>query len=155
MPLSPTHLNRPKSAGVIGPGAPPDRAMEAGPIGQRTRMDAPKETSRARQPIGPERHIKKIPQNHEILFENKILQAFVHRVQVYMSKWLRSLTTNHEVKTMLTYKDLEEIIKNMSEEEKNNNVSVYVQGVDEFYSVTETKRDTSGILDDGHIYLVI
>ena len=70
--------------------------MEAGPTGPRTRMDAPKEAPRARPPIGPERHIKKIPQNHEILFENKILLHLLYRVQVYMSKWLRSLTNHNE-----------------------------------------------------------
>ena len=86
MPLSPTRPNRPKSGRVIGSVAPDDRAMEAGPIGLRTRMDAPKEAPRARPPIGPERHIKKIPQNYEILFENKILLHLLYRVQVYMSK---------------------------------------------------------------------
>lgn len=56
----------------------------------------------------------------------------------------------------LTYEQLAEFIARMTADQRAMNVSIYLEGADEFYPVTSTEitRD-SDILDAGHPYLVI
>ena len=60
----------------------------------------------------------------------------------------------------MTWEDLKDIIKEFSEEQLKQTVTVYVIGVDEFYSVTGKhpileSDETCDVLDPGHKYLVI
>lgn len=61
----------------------------------------------------------------------------------------------------ITYRDLLENIQNMSPEQLNQTVTVFVTGVGEFYSlvedfpIVEAKAETNDVLDPGHPYLVI
>ena len=59
----------------------------------------------------------------------------------------------------MTYNELAEYIGNLTDEQKDTDVTVYVSGVDEYYSlvgdypVVEAER--SDVLDKSHPYLVI
>lgn len=59
----------------------------------------------------------------------------------------------------LTYRQLADIINQLPEENKDDNVSIYLDQLDEFYPVNSTrfvdKDDESGdgVLDEGHFYL--
>lgn len=60
----------------------------------------------------------------------------------------------------MTYADLFEALKGFSAEQLNQDVTVYVQGVDEFYAVVGDyplveSDETCDVLDPGHKYLVI
>ena len=70
----------------------------------------------------------------------------------------------------MTYRDLLENIKAMSNKQLDQTVVIYVSGSDEFYPLVEdfpyvetnqeiqnefTPGATSSFLDDGHVYLVI
>jgi hypothetical protein len=57
-----------------------------------------------------------------------------------------------------TYKELAEYIANMTEEQKNQDVTVYVAGRDEYYPLTEIEPvsvsdDECDVLNPGHVYL--
>ena len=59
----------------------------------------------------------------------------------------------------LTYRELAEQINNMTDEQKDSDVTIYVHGVDEFYatiaSVKFSDKTNDDILDEGHPYLSI
>jgi len=68
----------------------------------------------------------------------------------------------------LTYRELIESLKALPDERLDDNVTIYVSGTDEFYPlvedypfvVTDSEIQNeftpgSGVLDDGHPYLVI
>lgn len=61
----------------------------------------------------------------------------------------------------LTWKELAEEISKMPAEQQGTTVTVYVQGVDEFYGVVDDYPLCSAVgtiedvLDEGHPYLVI
>ena len=60
----------------------------------------------------------------------------------------------------MTYAQLAEKISTMTEDQLNSDVTVYVSGVDEFYSVVDDypfliSCDDTDVLDIGHPYLVI
>jgi hypothetical protein len=61
----------------------------------------------------------------------------------------------------ITYKDLLENLQAMTPEQLNQNVTVYVSGVDEFYSLVQdypiavAQPENNDVLDPGHTYLVI
>jgi hypothetical protein len=67
--------------------------------------------------------------------------------------------------TNVTYRDLEKFISNMSDEQKNCDVTIFVSGVDEFYSLIDAdtnnilypmcEADETDVLDIGHPYLTI
>jgi len=51
----------------------------------------------------------------------------------------------------LTYKQLQEAISKMTAEQRDMNVSVYVNGFDEFYPIEVISFiDEDGVLDKGH-----
>ena len=51
----------------------------------------------------------------------------------------------------LTYRQLQERIAKMTEEQKENNASVYVNGFDEFYPIEDiTITEEDDVLDAGH-----
>lgn len=61
----------------------------------------------------------------------------------------------------MTYGDLLNQLNTMTHEQLNMDVTVFVTGVGEFYSVVEdfpfavARASTNDVLDDGHPYLVI
>jgi len=61
----------------------------------------------------------------------------------------------------ITYRDLIENLQAMPPERLDDTVTVYVSGVDEFYSLVEdfpivvAQPDSNDVLDPGHFYLVI
>lgn len=65
----------------------------------------------------------------------------------------------------VTYRDLANFIANMSEDQKNCDVTIFVSGVSEFYSLVDPhandsmypmcESDETDVLDIGHPYLVI
>jgi len=59
----------------------------------------------------------------------------------------------------MTYRELSEYIENLTEEQKNCDVTVYVSGVDEYYSLVgdfpALESDHDDVLDKDHPYLVI
>ena len=60
----------------------------------------------------------------------------------------------------MTWEDLKDMIKDFTPEQLKQTVTVYVQGVDEFYGVVHDyplveSDDSSDVLDPGHKYLVI
>ena len=60
----------------------------------------------------------------------------------------------------MTYAQLAEKIRVMSDEQLNSDITVYVSGVDEFYSAVyyypfSVSCDDTYVLDIGHPYLVI
>lgn len=61
----------------------------------------------------------------------------------------------------MTYAELLERLQNATPEQLQQDVTVYVSGVDEFYAlvhdhpVCETVEDKHDQLDPGHLYLVI
>lgn len=60
----------------------------------------------------------------------------------------------------MKYKELAELIASFSEEEKNQDVTVFVNGYDEYYPLVldyPVCKTTSAcdVLDEGHWYLVI
>jgi hypothetical protein len=67
--------------------------------------------------------------------------------------------------TNVTYRDLERFISNMSDKQKNCDVTIFVSGVAEFYSLVDPdandilypmcEADETDVLDIGHPYLTI
>lgn len=59
----------------------------------------------------------------------------------------------------MTYKDLGEYIKNLSPDQLNQDVTIYVSGLDEYYSLVgdypAVEADADDVLDIGSPYLVI
>lgn len=59
----------------------------------------------------------------------------------------------------MTWEDLKDMIKDFSEEQLKQTVTVYIQGVDEWYGLEESDLrvtdDTIDVLDPGHKYLII
>lgn len=56
----------------------------------------------------------------------------------------------------ITYKELKELIDRLPEERKEDNVTVFVPGVDEFYPISEFRVQVGDdVLDNGHPYLKI
>jgi hypothetical protein len=65
----------------------------------------------------------------------------------------------------VTYRDLEKFIATMSDRQKNCDVTIYVSGVAEFYSLVDPdandmlypmcEADETDVLDIGHPYLTI
>jgi hypothetical protein len=59
----------------------------------------------------------------------------------------------------LTYREQAELIARMTEEQKDQNVTVYVSGVGEFYTLVSDypfiQAQADDVLDVGHYYLVI
>ena len=59
----------------------------------------------------------------------------------------------------MTYRELAEYISNLADDQKDNNVTVFVSGVDEYYSLVGdypiVEADNNDVLDYGHPYLVI
>lgn len=65
----------------------------------------------------------------------------------------------------VTYRDLEKFIAKMSDKQKNCDVTIFVSGVAEFYSLVDpdtndmfypmVEADETDVLDYGHPYLVI
>lgn len=60
----------------------------------------------------------------------------------------------------MTWEDLKDMIKEFNEQQLKQTVTVYVSGVDEFYSVVGDyplveSDETCDVLDPGHKYLVI
>lgn len=60
---------------------------------------------------------------------------------------------------IMTWEDLKDMIKDFSEEQLKQTVTVYIQGVDEWYGLTvedlRVTDDTIDVLDPGHKYLII
>jgi len=56
----------------------------------------------------------------------------------------------------LTYRELEEIIHNMPEDRKDDNVTAHASYINEFYPVESALVNReSDVLDNGHYYLEI
>lgn len=56
----------------------------------------------------------------------------------------------------MTYKELAKSISNMTEDQQNCDVTVYVEGLDEFYPVKVLDfQDISDVLDEGHPVLIV
>jgi hypothetical protein len=59
----------------------------------------------------------------------------------------------------MTYRELAEYISNLADEQKDNDVTVFVSGVDEYYALVgdypAVEADGDDVLDNGHPYLVI
>lgn len=59
----------------------------------------------------------------------------------------------------MTYQELADYIYNMDPEQKEQTVTIFVSGVDEYYPLNEKApiRESFGsdVLDDQHIFLVI
>jgi hypothetical protein len=56
----------------------------------------------------------------------------------------------------MTYDELGEAISNMTPDERANNVTVFVPGIDEFYPIGDISHATdTGVLDEGHPILNI
>ena len=61
----------------------------------------------------------------------------------------------------IKYRDLLENIQAMTPEQLDQTVTVYVSGVDEFYSLVQdfpiviAQPENNDVLDPGHLYLVI
>lgn len=59
----------------------------------------------------------------------------------------------------MTYKELAEYISNLTEEQINCDVTVYVSGTDEFYSLVgdypALEAEADDVLDQGHPYLAV
>lgn len=59
----------------------------------------------------------------------------------------------------MTYEELADYIRNMDPEARQQTVTVFVPGADEFYPLNEKApiRESfdSDVLDDGHIFLAI
>jgi hypothetical protein len=57
----------------------------------------------------------------------------------------------------LTYRELLRVLLNMPPDRLDDNVSVHVRGVGEFYTVQDYKlsSDDNDVLDSGHLYLEI
>ena len=64
----------------------------------------------------------------------------------------------------VTYRDLEKFIATMSDKQKNCDVTIYMSGVAEFYSLVDPddevfypmcEADETDVLDIGHPYLTI
>ena len=59
----------------------------------------------------------------------------------------------------MTYRELAEYISNLTDEQKNSDVTVLVSGAGEYYSLVEdypaVEADCSDVLDENHPYLVI
>jgi hypothetical protein len=59
-----------------------------------------------------------------------------------------------------TWEDLKDTIKDFSEEQLKQNVTIYIRGLDEYYGLAEDyplveSDNTSDVLDPGSKYLVI
>lgn len=63
----------------------------------------------------------------------------------------------------MTWDDLAEYIATLTDEQRQTDVTVYVDGPDEAYPVTDMREvgpgselgDLDGVLDDGHPYMVV
>ena len=58
----------------------------------------------------------------------------------------------------MTYRELAEYISNLSEEQKDCDVTVFISGVEEYYSLSQypvVEADGDDVLDDGHPYLAV
>ena len=65
----------------------------------------------------------------------------------------------------VTYRDLANFIANMSEDQKNCDVTIFIGGADEFYTLVDPdtndvfypmcEADETDVLDAGHPYLTI
>ena len=59
----------------------------------------------------------------------------------------------------MTWEDLKDMIKDFSEEQLKQTVTVYLRGVDEWYGLEQedlqVTDDTIDVLDPGHKYFVI
>lgn len=59
----------------------------------------------------------------------------------------------------MTWEDLKDMIKDFSEEQLKQTVTIYVQGVDEFYGLEDgdlrVTDESCDVLDPGHKYLAI
>lgn len=59
----------------------------------------------------------------------------------------------------MTWEDLKDMIKEFSEEQLKQTVTIYVSGVDEFYGLEDgdlrVTDDSCDVLDPGHKYLSI
>ena len=59
----------------------------------------------------------------------------------------------------MTYRELAEYISNLTDEQKDCDVTVFVSGVAEYYSLVgdypATEAESSDVLDENHPYLVI
>ena len=60
----------------------------------------------------------------------------------------------------ISWKELKDLIEDFSEEQLNQNVTIYVRGVDEYYGLTEDyplveSDNTCDVLDPGSKYIVI
>jgi hypothetical protein len=57
---------------------------------------------------------------------------------------------------MLTYKELLERLQGCSQEQLEQNVSIYISDIDEYYPVENTRIETeTDVLDEGHFVLVV
>ena len=59
----------------------------------------------------------------------------------------------------MKYRDLAEYINNLSDEQKDQDVTIFVSGVGEYYALVgdypTVEADANDVLDAGHPYLVI
>lgn len=56
----------------------------------------------------------------------------------------------------LTWKKLQDIISTMTDEQKQSDVTIYLNPEDEFFASSEVRFEDGGdVLDDGHPYLVV
>lgn len=59
----------------------------------------------------------------------------------------------------MTYRDLAEYIGNLTDEQKDSSVTIFVYGVEEYYPLMgdypAVEAEGDDVLDDGHPYLVI
>ena len=58
----------------------------------------------------------------------------------------------------MTYKQLNQLIAGMTEEQSNQDVTVFVNGVGEFYAAQDELKESSDecdVLDPNHFYLEI
>ncbi len=59
----------------------------------------------------------------------------------------------------MTYRELAEYISNLTDEQKDSDVTVFVSGVEEYYTLVgdypALEANGDDVLDDGHPYLAI
>lgn len=53
-----------------------------------------------------------------------------------------------------TYKQLEELISGMTEEQKGSDVTVYDQEIDEYFQIKGIGYCNDGVLDDDHPFII-
>lgn len=55
----------------------------------------------------------------------------------------------------MTYRELKNLLENIGDESLDQNVTVYDSYEDEYFPTTDTGFCYDGVLDDGHLFLII